>query len=732
MKSNFFIATLFCVFAGIAHAQFLDKNYYLVDSLVADEISQGDRLFLDSMIRNIRLAKADTTKIKLLGDLVENSQDDGIWTKYNRLLNRTAKAKLKELKDTTGRTYYLYRSAEALSINDFGYYFFNYTTRYDLALKYYLESMVINEQVKNYQALVPNYSNIGNIFQNRGDLHKALIYFQKALALEGKDVESRVFLAPLNNIAQVYFYLGDTAKSIETLKRAFRISQKTNDNIIKGSLLHNIGSLAFYQNDPTGKQTLLKALALRKEIGDKKGILQTSLMLSGIEIRNKNLALSKKYLDDAAQLVVNFPESNVEALYCLHLGQYYSEIKKTELAISSLEKSVRFFEKNDDKADLQKALLSLHEMYATNPAKYAIRAMKVYELEKAIGVSLDKTKAQKLLLKQKYEEDIKVNEAKFKLEQQLRDQKNKADKQQQQMVLLMVSLVLFVLVVILIIIFRALKLNKAKNKIISDQKAEVEKQKILIEEKHKDITDSITYAHRIQSSLIPTSEQIQRQYAEVEILFKPKDIVSGDFYWYAKNGNRHMLALADCTGHGVPGAFMSIIGINCLNTLVEEKRMVRPDEMLNDLKKGIVKSLNSDASQSDKKDGMDMALISFDNRHLSFSGANQSVHILRNGDLIQLRGDKQAVGLTEKDEKFSVYEYELMPGDRIVMYSDGIVDQFGGENGKKLKAKVFKSWLTDTFRLPLAQQIREIEARLLEYMKGFEQTDDITLVIIGV
>ena len=190
--------------------------------------------------------------------------------------------------------------------------------------------------------------------------------------------------------------------------------------------------------------------------------------------------------------------------------------------------------------------------------------------------------------------------------------------------------------------------------------------------------------------------------------------------------------LADCTGHGVPGAFMSFIGINQLNTIVNEKGISSPSLILNELKKGVVSSLNSCNSDSEKKDGMDVALIAFDNNELVFSGANQSILILRNNELIELKGDKQPIGISDNNEKFIEVRFPLQEKDRIVLYSDGVVDQFGGENGKKLKTRHFKAWLIESSYLSSQEQKNVISEKLNAYKGSFEQTDDITFAIIEI
>ena len=225
--------------------------------------------------------------------------------------------------------------------------------------------------------------------------------------------------------------------------------------------------------------------------------------------------------------------------------------------------------------------------------------------------------------------------------------------------------------------------------------------------------------------------QINKTFKNISIFFQPRDIVSGDFYWFSKQPSSTIFALADCTGHGVPGAFMSIIGINILNTIINEKGLKQPALILNELKNGIINSLNADA-ESDKKDGMDVALISFNQTELNFAGANQSVYILRNKELIELKGNKQPIGLSDNTKDFTEIKFNLLKNDRIILFSDGLVDQFGGQDGKKLKSKNLKLWLIDSADLSLEMQKELIAKKLNTFKENYEQTDDITLAIIEI
>lgn len=441
--------------------------------------------------------------------------------------------------------------------------------------------------------------------------------------------------------------------------------------------------------------------------------------------------MAKEYLDFAANHIGEVQNLYTEALYYNQVGTLKQAQGKLDEAILNYEKSASIYKKFSLGVDLSNVLGNLIKLYGNNNSKYLAKKAEAYELYFDVLKNIDRGNGQKILLRQKYEEDLKINEAKYKLQKQLKEEKNKAEKNKQRLILTSTLVVLMAVLIFVFFIVKALHVNKQKNKIISEQKIEVEQQKQLIEEKHKDITDSITYAHRIQSSLIPPQSQINKTFKNISLFFQPRDIVSGDFYWISKINDTIIFALADCTGHGVPGAFMSIIGINQLNTLVNEKGITQLALILNELKKGIINSLNSSAD-SDKKDGMDIALISFGNKQLNFAGANQSIYILREKELIELKGNKQPIGLSDNNEDFTEIKFELIKGDRLILYSDGLVDQFGGEEGKKLKSKNLKIWLIESSNLSLEDQKELIANKLNTFKQNYEQTDDITLAIIEI
>ena len=287
---------------------------------------------------------------------------------------------------------------------------------------------------------------------------------------------------------------------------------------------------------------------------------------------------------------------------------------------------------------------------------------------------------------------------------------------------------------------RTLRIEKQKEEIESQRDALAEKNTMLneayteIEEQKKHIMDSIYYARRIQTAILPSFALLDKHIKNYFIFYMPKDIVSGDFYWMSVNSGLVMIAAVDCTGHGVPGAFMSIVGFNQLNNAVTVQKARKASDILNELNKGVIQTLNESTSESSIKDGMDMTLcvLDFKNRKMDFAGANNPLIYIRNHELIKIKGDRFPIGAYKEGEVqlFANNEIKLLDGDMIYMFSDGYADQFGGPENKKFFTKRFEQLLSDIHNEPLDQQKEILKSTLYDWMGNNDQVDDI--LVIGI
>ena len=258
--------------------------------------------------------------------------------------------------------------------------------------------------------------------------------------------------------------------------------------------------------------------------------------------------------------------------------------------------------------------------------------------------------------------------------------------------------------------------------------AQVVAQKEELAQKNKDITDSIQYARRIQFAILPP----EIPFGNTFVLFKPKDIVSGDFYWLVEMSGKEFIAAVDCTGHGVPGAFMSIIGHNMLNKVVKEYGIDKPSKILQQLDNEVTKTLHQKEDRLSVKDGMDMTLIAYqkDKRVLEFAGAYNPIYLIRNGELIETKGDRFAIGrsIMKAEKEFTNHEINIQEGDTIYMFSDGYADQFGGEKGKKFKIQPMKELIMSIQDKSMEEQRSILDSTIEAWRGDIEQIDDILII----
>jgi serine phosphatase RsbU (regulator of sigma subunit) len=305
---------------------------------------------------------------------------------------------------------------------------------------------------------------------------------------------------------------------------------------------------------------------------------------------------------------------------------------------------------------------------------------------------------------------------------------------------MLLSVLIIYLLIVFIIRSQTKKLEKEKlnlESIIKERTKEISSQNIelalrnnMIEEKQKEILDSIHYAKRIQSALLANKDLIKKHIPGHFILFEPKDIVSGDFYWAAEHNGKFYLAVCDSTGHGVPGAFMSLLNMGFLSEAIKEKGIEKPNEIFNYVRMRLINSISGEG----QKDGMDGILICYDkeNRRLEYASANNSPVLVRHGEVKELEKDRMPVGKGEREQEFKWHTISIEPGDFLYLYTDGYADQFGGPKGKKFKYKQLNQLLLDIGEKPMHEQFMVLKAKLDEWKGGLEQVDDILLLGIRI
>ncbi|MCD4710034.1 MAG: YfiR/HmsC family protein [Bacteroidales bacterium] len=412
-------------------------------------------------------------------------------------------------------------------------------------------------------------------------------------------------------------------------------------------------------------------------------------------------------------------EKSITEQQYLLIEQQQDQIRDQELLIwdnrETLEKLRSEIEDRETEIEQKTAVLKIQE------GEIASQSMTINDQVKEVSQQREILADQEVSIRTK-EEAISLKEEEIRKQDEKIVWQAEAI-QKQRIIILAVVLALLLVFGLGYFIWRNYRNKKRANILLQAQRDQIAYQK-------KHITDSIEYAKRIQTAILPSLELFSHN-LEHFVLFKPRDIVSGDFYWAEEIDGKYLIVTADCTGHGVPGAFMSMLGISLLNEIIISKEISRPDLILNRLRDKIIDALKQETG-SIIKDGMDMTVCLFDRRtnQLQFSGANNPLYLVSDGQLTQIKGDKMPVAIHEVMDPFSLHQLKLKQDDTFYTFSDGFSDQFGGPAQKKFLAKNFRNLLLSIQELPMIEQGNRLDEVFADYRKELEQVDDV--VIIGV
>ncbi len=377
--------------------------------------------------------------------------------------------------------------------------------------------------------------------------------------------------------------------------------------------------------------------------------------------------------------------------------------------------------------------MNLYNIYKkTNDLK---KALDSYEKYVFVYDKLNETNSKEELHKKEIEFEFNRRAVRDSIknaqENIIKDEKIKANKAQidKDKILKIALTVGFILVFMFgVVIFNRFRITRKQKEIIELKSKQTEEQKEIIENKNKEITDSINYAKRIQYTLLAHTDFLDAHLGANSYftLFHPKDIVSGDFYWACEQNNKFFLAVCDSTGHGVPGAFMSLLNIGFLSEAINEKLILQPDKILNYTREKLINSI----SKEEQKDGFDGVILCIDKalNKITYASANNSPIIVRAGQIIELPKDKMPVGKGEREEAFTLNEIKIETGDTLYLYTDGYADQFGGPKGKKYKYKQLNNYLLNIHQLPVNEQNSNLLSNFLNWKGDLEQVDDVCII----
>ncbi|HET6225616.1 MAG TPA: tetratricopeptide repeat protein [Bacteroidia bacterium] len=655
-------------------------------------------------------------------------------------------------------------------------------SQYTLALKYYFTSLklstALNDQENTYFAL----SNIGAMYNRQGQYFKTLSYNFQALKIAEELRDKRKILTTHKNISLSYRSSGNLAKALEHNFIALQIAEELKNKYEVAELLSTNGGIYIDLEDyDHAMEYLQKGFKVMEETGNKAGIAYLIGNMGVISLNKGDTAAALNYyykaISDHKQYgttgFINIWLNNIGSIYEAKSGQprykdssnYYSSkaldcymgsLKEVEGAniksamvvsyelIGSfymhqnkyataeiyLQKALKLSEEIDEVVNRKLIYEELSNLYTKE--KRSDLALECYKNFVKLRDSLLNKENTKKMITSEINYEFQKKQDILKANQEKKEFILRSEKKRQTTIVWFLSGFAILILTASVFIYRSYIQKKRINDQLSIQYERIETAHKIIKEKNHEITDSINYALHIQQAMLPDTKEIDKSLPENFVYFKPKDIVSGDFYFFINAHNKFFIAAADCTGHGVPGGFMSMIGSEKLMNAV--KQSAHPGTVLSLLNKGIKDSLHQSEHAYSNRDGMDIALCAFDmqNHVVEYAGANRPFWLIQknSGELIEVRGTKTSIGgLTEDDKAFKTHHMQLQPGDTIYICSDGFADQFG-KTDKKLTTKKLKTILVEINHMPLKEQAQYLDSFINEWKGMTEQTDDI--LIIGV
>lgn len=563
----------------------------------------------------------------------------------------------------------------------------------------------------------------GVAYYNVGDYKKAAALYKEGISFAEKSDNLKLQAQAYNGFANLFAIQKQFPQAIEYFTKALEISRRLGDKRKMSVILMNLANIEYNQAYYSGDFSKVNAAYAEAydwavQAGDTSQ--QISCLgnwgLSYGDEKKFDLSLSKLNMAiDLARLT----KQEADVVFLMHYkGRTYSLMEDHRKAIEEYENSLKLaleFKDVDFQSENYLCLAESH--YELSNYKTAYDYFRQYKSTEDTLASKELT-AELNTIKAQYDTEKK--------QKQIELLEANANKDKAIKISLLVGAVM--LLVLAFLMFNRYRLKSKTNKLLEHQNA-------VISEKNKDISDSINYAKKIQEAILPHHSEIEKVFPDFFILSIPKDIVSGDFYWFTQHEQYKLFVVADCTGHGVPGAFMSMIGNTLLNHIVIERKILRPDLILNELRKEVIKALKQ-GEQSQNKDGMDLSLFCLNSQtnELQIAGANNPVWIMKQDKtVVEIKPDKQPIGFVAGvSGDFNIQKYKAKKGDVIYQFTDGYADQFGGPKGKKFKYNPLKETLISLQDKHLSFQAEELKKTFFEWRGNLEQIDDVLITGIRV
>jgi serine phosphatase RsbU (regulator of sigma subunit) len=633
-------------------------------------------------------------------------------------------------------------------------YYFNHGI-VDSGYVYAKKGYSISQKVNYVKGLASAYSYFGQVFTYSGNKDSAIYYFSKAKDIFSSLQDSSRIAGMFNNMGVVYYKHGDIPKTLSLYFKALKIKERLHDTLSCSNSYYNIGNLYSEASDTFNTLKYHQmALKLRMLVNDLSGIGLSNMAIGLYYQKAERFEQALPYLQKALTISEQIGDEEAISIGSYNLASVYYKQNKTEECLPLFNRSLEISKKNKNYEGIATCLeilgkISLEKNNVSNGIKllqeaYSFaRIIDNKQLISAISNNLSSALETKgdfknALLYRKIwitikdslynqentrkltSEALKYEHEKERIvlekEQEKKEAIAKSEGFKKDLILGASILFLIVVSIFTFIILQRLKENR--------------KQKNIIEQQRNEMIDSINYAKRIQFALLAHTDLLKANLPQYFVLFRPKDIVSGDFYWATKTDKFFYLAVCDSTGHGVPGAFMSLLNISFLNEAINEKNISAPNEVLDHVRQRLLENMDGG------HDGMDAVLVKIPIDQpvsvIEYAAANNSPVLIRDNKVIELPKDKMPVGKGESTINFNLQTIEVRSGDSFYIYTDGFADQFGGAKSKKFKYKQLDELLLSINGSSLKEQEEVLKKRFEDWMGKLEQVDDVCVIGIKI
>ncbi len=615
-----------------------------------------------------------------------------------------------------------------------------------------LKSIIIRDEIGDELGLAASYSFLGSTYSHLGDYMQGIEYIQKSITLREKNGDKRGLANSYLSLYKIYMDIGEADKALTSELKSLDICREINDLQCVSGRLTNLGEI--YQEKGDYQKALtyhFSALAISKQLNIKNRIAEVHENIAKNYNYTKRYAEALKHLDSCITIrkLIGDEEGQVSATLVLSQINYNQHQLKeavyngTNALNAGLKLNLPYLIK-----DAHQVLSNTYD-HLNNTDK-ALYHYKQYIVLRDSLYNIDKTKE---IVRKELEFNFDKKQELQKLVVAKKLAETDAESRKQRIIILFTVFGIILLSSLLVfgIWQYRLKLRSEKqlqylnsdlnlkNYQLLEKSDIIESQHSTIHQKNKEITDSIRYAQKIQTAMMPLKHEFMTYFNDSFVFFEPKDIISGDFFWITKKTDKIIFATGDSTGHGVPGGFMSMLGVSLLNEIINEHDLTEPALILSRLRKKVITALRQKGLSGEQQDGMDMTICVIDKKQLTlqYSAANHSFYLIRKNDtayaLEEFKGDKQPVGIFGSDLKpFKQFSVDLQKDDVIYTLTDGYADQFGGPKGKKFKCKQLKELLLSIQDNSLQEQEEIIKQRFITWRGKLEQVDDVTLIGIRI